>query len=164
MIFEHKRNWLNRLLLMVPASKPGAWFFSRTLSRLDRFFLKATKGRETLSSLLTNTPIIWVTTRGARSGAPRTTPLIGTPNGNTLILVASNFGSKHAPSWYYNLKAHPEVSVKIEGQDFAFAVREVFGEEYDRLWKLAVAFYPGYEAYRERAGRHIALMLLEPKA
>jgi deazaflavin-dependent oxidoreductase (nitroreductase family) len=79
-------------------------------------------------------------------------------------LIASNFGNHHAPSWYYNLKAHAEALIEIEGQRFELKAREILDEEYERLWKLAVAFYPGYAQYRKRAGRHIPLLLLEPKS
>jgi hypothetical protein len=40
--------------------------------------------------------------------------------------------------------------------------REATGDEYDRLWRMVNASYPGYERYRVWARRHIPLVVLEP--
>ena len=53
-------------------------------------------------------PIIQLTAIGAKTNRPRTVPLVGLPDEENIVLVASNFGRKHNPGWYYNLKAHPE--------------------------------------------------------
>ena len=36
-------------------------------------------------------------------------------------------------------------------------------DEYDRMWKLAVDVYSGYEAYRRRTERKIPLIVLDPR-
>ncbi|MCK6569440.1 MAG: nitroreductase/quinone reductase family protein, partial [Anaerolineales bacterium] len=77
---------------------------------------------------------------------------------------ASSFGREHNPGWYYNLKAHPECEVSLNGRTGNYVARETEGDEYERYWRMAVSIYAGYEKYRERAvPRHIPLMLLEPK-
>jgi deazaflavin-dependent oxidoreductase (nitroreductase family) len=91
-------------------------------------------------------------------------PLIATLDGENIGLIASSFGRKHNPGWYYNLKAHPECEVELNGRSRSCIAREVDGEEYKKYWELGVAVYAGYAKYKERAAhRHIPVMVLEPK-
>jgi deazaflavin-dependent oxidoreductase (nitroreductase family) len=79
------------------------------------------------------------------------------------VLFATNFGQKHNPAWYYNLKANPECIVQRRGNKSAFLAREEAGDEYERYWQLGVSYYEGYALYRECAGhRHLPIMVLEP--
>jgi len=108
-------------------------------------------------------PVIELTTIGAKSGQLRTLPLAGYPDGDRFVLIASNFGRKRNPAWYYNLKANPECSVRINGRDGKYLAREIEGEERQRYWDLVVSYYEGYEAYKKRAShRKIPVMVLEP--
>ena len=92
-------------------------------------------------------------------------PLVGVFEGEKVALIASSFGRKHNPGWYYNLKAHPECDVSYNGHVKKYVAREITGEEYERYWQLANSFYAGYEKYKQRAAhRHIPIMLLEPKS
>jgi deazaflavin-dependent oxidoreductase (nitroreductase family) len=76
-------------------------------------------------------------------------------------IVASNFGQRHNPAWYYNLKANPRVSCTLGGAVASYHAHEAQGEEYDRFWRLALETYIGFPGYRERAGeRHIPIMVL----
>lgn len=51
------------------------------------------------------TPLLLLTTTGARSGERRTTPMGYLPDGDRLIVWASNGGSPTHPGWYHNLLA-----------------------------------------------------------
>ena len=93
-------------------------------------------------------PVITLNTIGAKSGQLRSTPLIGIPDGDRYVLIASNFGQAHHPAWYYNLKKHPQATVTLRGHTADYVAGEASGEEYDRLWQSAVALYGGYAAYR----------------
>jgi deazaflavin-dependent oxidoreductase (nitroreductase family) len=79
------------------------------LHHLDRPVLRLSRGRYSLTRLLAGLPVVTVTTIGAKSGQPRSLPLVALPDGEHVILIASNYGQKHHPAWYYNLRAHPEV-------------------------------------------------------
>ena len=109
-------------------------------------------------------PLIELTTTGAKSGMPRTLPLAGYPDGDKFVLIASNFGRTRHPAWYHNLKANPECTVKKNGEVVTYIARETEGEERERYWGLAVSYYEGYEAYKQRAShRMMPVMVLEPK-
>ena len=150
-----------RLLVKIAASRSGAWFFSRVLHRLDRLTLRLSDGRWMLSQLI-GLPLITLTATGARSGQPRSVPLIGVPDGERLIVIASNWGQEHPPAWYHNVRANPEVTVKMDGVSQNYRAREVEGGERARAWAKAVARYPGYRAYQTRTERTIPVLVLEP--
>ena len=133
------------------------------LHRVDSFLLRLTKGKRTFTRLA-GLPIVQVTTKGAKTGQWRTLPLAGMPDGEKLLLIASNFGQKHYPGWYHNLKVYPECEVRFNGKSQTYLARESFGEERDAYFRLAVSYYEGYARYEERAApRKVPVMVLEPR-
>lgn len=138
-------------------------FFAPWIHHLDRGVLKLTKGRYSLAAVI-GWNVIQLTTTGAKTGQPRTLPLIGLFDGERIALIASSFGRRHNPAWYYNLKAHPECKVQSSKGKGTYLGREAEGEEYQKYWQMGVSIYEGYEKYKERAShRHIPVMVLEPK-
>jgi len=133
------------------------------LHHVDTFFLRLTGGRWDITRL-SGLPVVEVTTIGAKSDQPRTLPLAGLPDGDRFVLIASNFGRENNPAWYYNLKANSECIVKKNGQSGTYIAREAEGSEREEYYKLAISYYIGYEAYRQRAAhRKIPVVVLEPK-
>jgi deazaflavin-dependent oxidoreductase (nitroreductase family) len=146
------------------AARWASWFLSRTLRLIDALFLRMSQNRVSLTSYLTGLPVVVVTTVGSKSGLERTTPLVGIPDGQSVILVASNFGSQSHPAWYYNLRARPQARLELDGEAREFIAREPSAEEYERCWRKAVELYAGFEAYRQRAGkRRIPILVLSPR-
>ncbi len=118
-----------------------------------------------MTNMLSGLPVVTVTTIGAKSSQPRSLPLVAIPDGENVILIASNYGQKHHPAWYYNLHAHPEVQLTYEGQTVAYMAHETDGDERAYCWQRAVDLYSGYASYKERAGqRQIGVFLLTPQA
>ncbi len=146
------------------ATAPGSWLLGHLLRYLDRFVIWLSAGRTSLTSILAGVPVIMVTTTGAQSGQPRTTPLLPVRDpaqSARFALIASNWGQQRLPSWYHNLKNNPHAMCRVDGHVESYGAREVAGEEYERLWEYAVDTYFGYALYRERAGRHIPILVLE---
>jgi deazaflavin-dependent oxidoreductase (nitroreductase family) len=138
-------------------------FMARVLHHLDTFVLRLTRGKYTVTQIV-GLPIIQLTTTGAKTGQVRTLPLVGLVDGEKIALIGTNFGQKHNPSWYYNLKAHPECQVSIGGRKDTYIARETEGDEREKYWQMAVSYYKGYDAYRVRAAhRKIPVMVLEPR-
>ena len=149
---------VHRFLMLRPVSA----FLATALHHVDTFLLTFTHGQHTVTRLV-GLPIIQLTTTGAKTGQLRTMPLVSLFDDEKLALIASNFGQKHNPGWYYNLKAHPECRVGWGNQERAYTARETEGEEREKYWQMAVSYYTGYEKYKERVGRKIPVMILEPK-
>src|SRR5512147_2125192 len=116
----HRPICVQRSLHPLLRTRPSGWFLARILPHLDRPVLRLTRGQRSPTSLLAGLPVVIVTTIGAKSGEPRSLPLVAIPEGENVILIASNFGQKHHPAWYYNLRAHPEVQLTCEGLAVAY--------------------------------------------
>lgn len=106
---------------------------------------------------------VLLTTTGRKTGQPRTTPLAATPDGDRLILVASNNGDDHDPLWFRNLVAHPDVVVQRGPRRVEMVARVAEGAERERAWALAVANNPGYAKYESRTSRVIPVIVCEEK-
>ena len=154
-------NATQRAVKRLASTAPAAWFLSKTLRHFDRGVLALSGGRQTATSLLAGLPVILLTTTGAKSGQPRTTPLICGVDGERLVLFATNFGGAKNPAWYYNLRTNPQVTVTYREQSATYHSREATPEERERYWPMADAIYTGYAAYRERAShREIPVVVL----
>jgi len=158
-----KPNFFQKLIHRFLMLKPVSAFLAKVLHPADTLLLRLTNDRHTFSGLV-GLPIVQVNTVGAKSGLPREVPLVGVIDRDTIALIATNFGGKHNPGWYYNLKAKPECAVRFRGRSRTYFARETSGDEYEHYWKIAVSYYAGYERYKERAfNRHIPVMVLELK-
>ena len=106
-------------------------------------------------------PVLLLTTTGAKSGRPRTTPLMYVTDGGRPVVFASAAGSPKNPAWYHNLVAHPEVGVEIGEESFGAVAVVTEGAERERLGELAVASNPTLGGYPEKMDRRIPLITLE---
>ncbi len=149
---------IHRFLMLRPVTAS----FAPWIHRLDTAVVRLTRGKYTISEFI-GWQIVQLTTIGAKTNQPRTLPLVALFDDDRIAFIASSFGRKHNPAWYYNLKAHPECMVEWNGKTELFIAHEAEGEEYRKFWELAVSAYEGYEKYKTRAGRKIPVMVLEPK-
>src|SRR5689334_16997508 len=89
-----------------------SWPLLRRLTRVHTAVYRATGGR--LGAWAPGVPqMLLLDHSGARSGTPRTTPLVYAVDGPDLVLVASKGGYPQHPAWYHNLLAHPETEVQV---------------------------------------------------
>jgi deazaflavin-dependent oxidoreductase (nitroreductase family) len=130
------------------------------VAAVHRGVYQATGGR--LGGRLGKVPVLLLTTRGRRTGRPRTTPLAYFQDGDSIVLVASNGGAPRHPNWYENLTVHPEVRVTRGRSTQAMTARTATAEEKRRLWPVVVSAYRGYERYQQRTSREIPLVILTP--
>ncbi|TDB78295.1 nitroreductase family deazaflavin-dependent oxidoreductase [Micromonospora sp. KC723] len=103
-----------------------------------------------------------LTTRGRRSGNLRRTALIYGLDDNRYIVVGSNGGSSHHPSWYLNLLANPEVRVQVAAGHLIATARTATGDERERLWRMMTDLWPDYDRYLRKADRQIPVVILQP--
>lgn len=111
------------------------------------------------------TEILLLTTKGRKSGEPRTMALIFREDGGRYVLVASKGGAPDHPLWFKNMEANPddiEVQVKADTVPVTHAVAS--GEERARLWARLNEVWPAYEDYQQKTDREIPVVVLTPKA
>lgn len=156
-------NWFRRMVRETAALPPMSWFYARTLHHIDRAVYRLTRGRSTFTSWFAGVPVVMLTTTGAKSGRPRTLPVLGIPHDDRLIVIASNYGQYRNPAWYHNLRAHPRATIVFEGQSRAVLAHELNGAERERWYARGIEIYPGWRQYRERAAhRRIPVIELRP--
>jgi deazaflavin-dependent oxidoreductase (nitroreductase family) len=107
-------------------------------------------------------PVCLVTMRGRRSGQLRTMPLIYVPNGDDVLLVASQGGMDRHPLWYYNIAANPQVEVQVGAQKRQMAARQIGDDEKRRLWPILLSVYPDFDDYQARTARNIPVFVCSP--
>ena len=132
----------------------------RVLTALHLACYRATGGA--IGHRLGPLPNLLLTTTGSRSGTPRTTVLTYIRTAGLLALVASNFGSRTAPQWSHNLEVHPEATVQLKRHRWSVRTRLATAEERERIWAAALAIWPAWAGYAERAQRPISMVVLEP--
>jgi hypothetical protein len=99
-------NLYERALETFARSPAGDWYLKRIAPHIDPRLLRLTGGRV---STVYPVHVMLLTTTGAKSGLPRTLPLTYLIDGDSLVLVGSDYGGKSHPAWYRNLVANPRV-------------------------------------------------------
>ncbi|MBB2946440.1 deazaflavin-dependent oxidoreductase (nitroreductase family) [Actinoplanes lutulentus] len=140
---------------------PGFTPLARRTVTLDRWLGKVTRGRVVALGMA---PGLILTTTGRRSGLPRSNPLQYVGDGQTFVVIASNWGGDTDPAWSWNLRADPAATVTVDGREVPVLAREAEGDERQRLWDAFVRQWPGYEGYRTRAPhRKLRIFRLTPR-
>jgi deazaflavin-dependent oxidoreductase (nitroreductase family) len=142
------------------ATKLGLWASETFAWKLDPHLLKLTGGR-----LGSTGPVAsaLLETRGARTGQLRRNATLYFHDGNCVTIIASKRGSSTNPTWYYNLRKHPDVV--FGGVPFRAEIVEDEVER-QRLWGLADRVFPPFVDYRDwagQAGRVIPIIRLVPR-
>ncbi|KQY36684.1 nitroreductase [Nocardia sp. Root136] len=108
-------------------------------------------------------PVILLTTKGAKSGKLRKTPLMRVEHDDEYAIVASLGGAPKNPVWYHNIKADPHVELRDGTTTKDYTAREVVGDERAQWWERAVAAWPDYEEYTKKTDRVIPVFVLTPR-
>ena len=101
-------------------------------------------------------------TIGAKSGQPRTNPVVYVTDGDRLVVIASKSGEDSNPDWYYNLLANPTVTVERGNEKFQARATAVTEEpERSRLYAKMVEHRSGFADYEQKTTRKIPAIVLE---
>jgi deazaflavin-dependent oxidoreductase (nitroreductase family) len=111
-------------------------------------------------------PVLELTTTGRKSGQPRsvmlTSPLV---EGDRMVIIASRGGDDRHPTWFLNLREHPEVEVAVQGgPKRRMTARIVEGDERRNLWERVTSAHDNYAGYQKKTSREIPVVMLEPIA
>jgi len=101
-------------------------------------------------------------TKGAKSGLPRTNPLVYLPDGNRFVVIASKGGAPTDPQWYRNLLADPNVEIEIGARTIPVTATVITGLERDELYARQVERRPAFADYERKTERKIPVIALEP--
>jgi deazaflavin-dependent oxidoreductase (nitroreductase family) len=104
--------------------------------------------------------LLLLTTTGAKSGQPRTSPVAYSTDGDNLVILASKGGAPTNPDWYRNLVANPTVTVELGTEKFQARATVAKGAERERLFDQHAALMPGFADYRQKTTRQIPVILL----
>jgi deazaflavin-dependent oxidoreductase (nitroreductase family) len=118
-------------------------------------------GGKIVSGMFTGAPLLLLTTTGARSGKPRTTPLAYTRDGDRMVIIASKGGAPTNPDWYHNLVANPTATVEVGGETFPVRAEIPEDGERDRLYDQMAAQMPNFAEYQQQTNRRIPVVTLE---
>lgn len=135
--------------------------FIKPYSKLNVFVYKATNGR--LMGKLQGWPVVLVTMMGAKSGKPRTIPLMYVPYKEGIIIVASQGGAPKSPVWNNNLVKDPNIEAQYRGNKMKLRARRASDAEKEELWPLCDQHYPPFADYRKRTDRNIPMYICEPR-
>lgn len=128
--------------------------FIKTFTRINVWVYKWSRGR-LLNKFPGGFDICIVGTTGAKSGKRREIALIHLPYGEDKLLVASQGGADTHPTWYFNVKAHPEIEITVGAGKHAYRARQVSDDEKRALWPHLLSIYPPFDEYQARTDRNI---------
>lgn len=106
------------------------------------------------------TPLLLLSTTGARTGERRIQPLVYLSDGDRWIVFASKGGAPTNPDWYHNLVANPAVTVEVGVEVVEADAEVVAGPERDRLFARQVERFPQFGEYERRTTRKIPVVAL----
>lgn len=105
--------------------------------------------------------LMLLTTTGAKSGQQRVNPLCYSTDGDRIVIIASKGAAPTNPDWYYNLLAHPEVTVEVGTERYQARAIIAEGAERQRLYDQQAALMPFFADYQKKTERQIPVVILE---
>ncbi len=134
--------------------------FIKPFSKFNVFVYKLTSGR--LMGTFGGRPVVLITMKGAKSGEPRTIPLMYVPYKDGVIIVGSQGGAPKSPVWVKNLDKYPEITAQYQGKKMKLKARKVDDAEKAAVWPTCVEHYPPFDDYQKRTDRNIPVYVCEP--
>lgn len=133
-------------------------FLFKAVTAAHVFVYRSSGGR--IGSRIRGKDLVLLTTKGRKTGAPRTVPLVSFVDGADRLVVASKGGSPEHPAWFLNLRANPDVTVELGPERYAAKAVVTEPEERDRLFGRIVSEAPQFGAYEKKTTRVIPVVRL----
>jgi len=146
-----------------PAEPEGGDFVKRRMTRVGNrigvWLYRVSDGRLSSGSKT----VLMITTRGRRTGTPRSTCVRYLDTGEGFVVWGTGSGSKRDPDWFRNVRAASVADVQVGAQRLQCRPRELVGAERDAVWRdVVLARAPEVARYSRKAGRTIPVALLTP--
>ncbi|MGW4826607.1 nitroreductase family deazaflavin-dependent oxidoreductase [Amycolatopsis japonica] len=114
-----------------------------------------------VGGMFNGVPLLLLTTTGAKSGEPRTSPVVYLREGGKYVVVASYAGSDMNPAWYHNVVANPMVTIEVGEETFdATATVVEDRDERDRLYGKMAALVSNFTEYEKKTDRVFPVVTL----
>jgi deazaflavin-dependent oxidoreductase (nitroreductase family) len=120
---------------------------------------RANGGR--ISGQLASAPVLLLTTTGAKTGQPRTTPLSYIPHRHGYVVAASKAGAPTYPDWFHNLLADPTAVVEVGREQIRVRAIVTHGDDRASLYAQLSAAWPMMDDYQAATTREIPVVVLE---
>ena len=118
-------------------------------------------GGQITSGPFTGRSLLLLTTKGAKTGEERTSPLAYSRDGDRFVIVASKGGAPRHPAWFHNLRAYPDVMVELGREKFHASASVADDNERRRLYDQHAARMPAFADYEKKTTRKIPVVVLE---
>ena len=118
-------------------------------------------GGQMTSGPFTGRTLLLLTTKGAKTGAERTSPVVYSRDGDRFVIIASKGGAPTHPAWYHNLRAHPEVTLEVGREKFRARASVATDAERRRLYDKHAERMPTFWDYEKKTTRKIPVVVLE---
>ena len=143
---------------------PPRWFVV-AFWHLHRGIYRVTGGRV---GLWAPRPGRWgaltLTTRGRRTGKPRSVIVGYFEDGPNLVTLAMNGWGAREPAWWLNLQTHPDAVVEFRGGRREVRGRPAIGEERERLWQQWRTIDKNLDGYARLRPTETAVVVLGPRS
>jgi F420H(2)-dependent quinone reductase len=132
---------------------------ARRLTAAHAALIRGTRG--SVAARWFGAPVLVLQTVGRRTGSQRRTALVYLPDGDDLVVVASNAGAERPPGWWLNLEAAGEGLAIVGGDRRPVGPGVLEGARRDRLWQHFAAVSP-VEHYQRQTARRLPVVALTP--
>ncbi|MVU78567.1 nitroreductase family deazaflavin-dependent oxidoreductase [Nocardia sp. ET3-3] len=109
-----------------------------------------------------DTPLLLLTTLGARTGVSRTWPLAYQQDGERVVVFAANGGRGTRPGWFHNLLANPAATIEVGTESWPVTAQIVTGDERAELWQRQLVASPFLADFQAKLDWEIPVVALTP--
>jgi deazaflavin-dependent oxidoreductase (nitroreductase family) len=120
--------------------------------------MRANDGK-VVSGPLAGHPLLVMTSKGAKTGAPRRAILTYHRDGDDYMVAGTASGAPTTPGWVHNVQADPHVDIEVDDGRFEATASIVEGPERDRLWNDHVKALPWFADYPAQTGGRLIPMI-----
>ena len=106
-------------------------------------------------------PLLLLTTRGAKSGLERVSPVMYMRRGEAYAVFGTFAGAPVNPAWFHNLLANPEATIEVGGETIDVMSRVAQGDEREEIWTAQKIVAPGMADYETKTDRVMPVVILE---
>ncbi|MCE7005451.1 nitroreductase family deazaflavin-dependent oxidoreductase [Kibdelosporangium philippinense] len=118
---------------------------------------RANEGK--VGGMFEGSAMLILTTTGAKTGRTVSSPLVYLPDGDRIVIIASNGGADRNPAWYHNIKANPVVTIEVGADKYEAKAQVVTDRtERDALFARMVERAPGFADYERKTERLIPVI------